>query len=62
MEEIKKAEVMAPISVGEVLLYDVAGTGVNVIATGEIRKGKLQHEKVYDGIGSGDYKFPLHFI
>ncbi len=35
MEEIKKVVVTAPIKAGDVLLYDVAGTGVDMIATSQ---------------------------
>lgn len=40
MEALKKVSVAAPVKVGQVLLSDVAGTGVNIIATREIRIGK----------------------
>lgn len=36
MAEIRKAKVNAPIKIGDVLIADVAGTGVNVIATKNI--------------------------
>lgn len=36
MKALKEVEVKAPIRIGDVLLADVAGTGVDVIATKEI--------------------------
>ena len=36
MEEIKKLQVEAPVAIGDVLLTDIAGTGVNLIATKNI--------------------------
>ncbi len=33
MEEIRKASIKAPVSIGDVVVPDVAGTGVDVIAT-----------------------------
>lgn len=38
MKEINRIKVMAPVKIGDVLLKDVAGTGVDVIATKNIRK------------------------
>lgn len=38
MKEIKKTVVSAPITEGEIVVKDVAGTGVNVIATKNIKK------------------------
>ncbi len=37
MREIKKAVVKAPVSVGDVLIENVAGTSVSVVATGNMR-------------------------
>lgn len=37
MEQIKKARCNAPVSIGDILIKDVAGTGVNVIATKNIK-------------------------
>lgn len=39
MDEIKKAAVNAPVASGDVLIADVAGTGVDVVATGPVLKG-----------------------
>lgn len=39
MEEIRKARVQAPVKIGDVVLENVAGTGVNVVATREIGLG-----------------------
>lgn len=36
LQEIKKVEVNAPIHIGDILIKDVLGTGVNVVATKEI--------------------------
>lgn len=36
MEELKKVTVMAPVKVGEIICSNIAGTGVNVVATKEI--------------------------
>ena len=38
MEEIRKTRVDAPVKIGEVVLKDCAGTGVDVIATKNIEK------------------------
>lgn len=38
MAAIQKAVAEAPVAVGDVLIRDVAGTGVNVIATGHAEK------------------------
>jgi len=35
MEEIRKAKVKAPVHIGDVIIRDVAGTGVDVTATKE---------------------------
>ncbi|MDD4797486.1 MAG: DUF1667 domain-containing protein [Eubacteriales bacterium] len=40
MQELKKLTVAAPVKVGQVLLHDAAGTGVDIIATREIRAEK----------------------
>lgn len=37
MEEIKKATVKAPVKIGDVLIKDVAGTDINVIATKNVK-------------------------
>ncbi|MEE1007953.1 MAG: DUF1667 domain-containing protein [Agathobacter sp.] len=37
MKEINKVTVKAPVKIGDVLINDVAGTGVNVIATKDVR-------------------------
>ena len=36
MEEIRRARVLAPVRVGDVLIENVAGTSVSVIATGNM--------------------------
>ena len=36
MKEIKSARAKAPVKIGDVLISDVAGTGVNVVATKNI--------------------------
>ena len=38
MEEINKVEVKAPIHIGDIILDNIAGTGVDLIATKEILK------------------------
>lgn len=38
MEEIRKARVSAPVSIGDVIIPDCAGTGVPVVATRNIKK------------------------
>ncbi len=38
MDEVKKLRVQAPVHVGQILLADLWGTGVNVIATKNIRR------------------------
>ena len=35
MEEIRKAVVKAPVHIGDVVIHNVAGTGVDVTATKE---------------------------
>ena len=40
MEEIKAACVNAPVNVGDILIQNVAGTEIPVIATGNIRSQK----------------------
>lgn len=37
VRELKKVEVMAPVYIGDVILADVAGTGVEVVATKSVR-------------------------
>jgi CxxC motif-containing protein len=37
LEELKGVEIQAPVSIGEVVLKDVAGTGISVVATKNIR-------------------------
>ena len=37
MEEIRKLELSAPVSRGDVLIKDVCKTGVDIIATGEVK-------------------------
>ena len=37
MKESNKVTVKAPVKIGDVLINDVAGTGVNVIATKDVR-------------------------
>lgn len=36
MEAIKKASKTAPVKIGDVIIKDVAGTGVNIVATRDI--------------------------
>lgn len=36
MKEIKRLQVQAPVSIGDVLLSDIAGTGVDLVATKNI--------------------------
>ena len=36
LEEIKKVEINAPIHIGQVVIKDVLGTGVDIVATKEI--------------------------
>lgn len=36
VDEIKKSEVTSPFTIGDVLIQDVAGTGIPVIITGEV--------------------------
>lgn len=38
MEEIRKVTAEAPVSIGDVILADCAGTGVNVVASGNVAK------------------------
>lgn len=37
MEEIRKAQVKAPIHIGDVIIDDVAGTGAAVVATKDVK-------------------------
>ena len=39
MEEIRKAEITAPVKIGDAVIENVAGTGVNVIASKAVEKG-----------------------
>ena len=36
MQALKQVEVMAPVAIGQVVLHDVAKTGVDVVATKEL--------------------------
>ncbi|MDE6608912.1 MAG: DUF1667 domain-containing protein [Lachnospiraceae bacterium] len=38
IQSLRKVEVEAPVHVGDIVLTDVAGTGVGVVATKEVRK------------------------
>jgi CxxC motif-containing protein len=38
MEEIRKMEVSAPVSIGDVIIPDCAGTGVSIVATRNVEK------------------------
>jgi CxxC motif-containing protein len=38
MEEIEKVEVKAPINIGDVIIKDVLGTGVDIVATKNIER------------------------
>lgn len=38
MDEIRKTKVNAPIKIGDILIKDVAGTGIDIIATKNIKK------------------------
>lgn len=38
MDELKKITISAPVNMGQVILENVVGTGVNIITTKEIRK------------------------
>ena len=38
MEEIEKVEVKAPIKIGDVIIKDVLGTGVDIVATKNIER------------------------
>lgn len=40
MEEIRKAKVNAPVKIGDVLIDDVANTGVSVVATKNIEENQ----------------------
>ena len=39
MEEINAARAEAPVEMGQILLPDLCGTGVPLVATGEVKKG-----------------------
>ena len=38
LSEIKKAEVKAPVKLGQVVVKDIAKTGINIVATKEVNK------------------------
>ena len=38
MEEIRKATVCAPVSIGDVIIPDCAGTGISIVATRNVKK------------------------
>ncbi|WP_313155130.1 DUF1667 domain-containing protein [Lacrimispora sp.] len=38
MKEIRKMEVSAPVSIGDVIIPDCAGTGVSIVATRNVEK------------------------
>jgi len=38
LDEIKKLEVTAPIKIGQILIKNVADTGINIVTTKEIKK------------------------
>ena len=38
MDEIRKCRVNAPIKIGDVLIHDVAGTGIDIVATKNIER------------------------
>lgn len=38
MDIIKKTKVSAPVRIGDVLIENVAGTGINIVATKDIKK------------------------
>lgn len=38
MADILKAEIMAPVKIGDVIIKNCAGTGVDVVATGNVEK------------------------
>ena len=40
MEALKRAEAEAPVRIGDILLKNVAGTGVDIVATKSIGKEK----------------------
>ena len=40
MEELKKLEVVAPVSVGEVILKDILGTGIDIVSCRDIKSIK----------------------
>ena len=35
MEEINRTALKAPVSLGQIVIADVAGTGVDIVATGD---------------------------
>lgn len=41
MRQLKKVEINAPVRIGDVILSNVAGTGVNVVATKEVTSSPL---------------------
>lgn len=71
MEALKRAEAEAPVRIGDILLKNVAGTGVDIVATKSIGKEKrikrregqgVRYGKVYYGIGSGNDKLQMYFV
>lgn len=41
MEEIRRATAAVPVRIGDVIVKDIAGTGVDLIATRAVEKGEL---------------------
>ncbi len=45
LAEIRKIHPIAPVAIGDILIVDVAGTGVAVVATQSIPKKQTSHDK-----------------
>lgn len=48
MEVLKTMKVKAPVEMGDILYRNVAGTGVDIVATRTVKTGNLHLEDLYD--------------
>lgn len=60
MKEINRVHVRAPVSIGDVVLKDVLGLGVDIVATKNV--GVMKDGRVYSRTGSGDDQLPCDSV
>ena len=65
IKALKAIELSAPVHMGDVVLENVCGTGVNIVATANVpllAEEKRDYEKLHYGTGPGNDQFTMHSV